>query len=128
MFNKHFSKLLLISELSNTIMYIQHVSIWSPSKQQCEYMFLYNEQEQFENTKGVSRINNLQTTSQKTKDRATRIHFKQGSKLIFPRNIINPANPLILFFTAKQHDHHLIWISCWTPLNMITYIQSHGQR
>jgi hypothetical protein len=54
-------------------MYIQHVSIWSPSKQQCEYMFLYNEQEQFENTKEVIRINNLQTTSQKTKDRATRI-------------------------------------------------------
>jgi hypothetical protein len=73
MFRYLFSKLLLISELSNTIMYIQRVSIWSPSKQQCEYMFLYNEQEQFENTKEVIRINNLQTTSQKTKDRATRI-------------------------------------------------------
>ena len=73
MFSNLLTKLLLISELSNTIMYIQHVSIWSPSKQQCEYMFLYNEQEQFENTKGVIRINNLQTTSQKTKDRATRI-------------------------------------------------------
>ena len=73
MFRYLFSKLLLISELSNTIMYIQHVSIWYPNKLQCEYMFLYNEQEQFENTKGVIRINNLQTTSQKTKDRATRI-------------------------------------------------------
>ena len=68
-------------------MYIQHVSIWSPSKQQCEYMFLYNEQKQFENTKGVIRINNLQTISQKTKDRATRITLSTGGKLIFPRNI-----------------------------------------
>jgi len=73
MFRNLFSKLLLISELSNTIMYIQHVSIWSPNKLLCEYMFLCNEQEQFEHTKGVIRINNLQTTSPKTKDRATRI-------------------------------------------------------
>jgi len=54
-------------------MYIQYVSMWSPNKLQSEYMFLYNEQEQFEDTKGVIRINNLQTTSPKTKDRATRI-------------------------------------------------------
>ena len=52
-------------------MYKQHACIWYPNKLQCEYMFLYNEQEQFEDTKGVIRINNLQTTSQKTKDRAT---------------------------------------------------------
>jgi hypothetical protein len=73
-------------------------------------MFLYNEQEQFENTKGVIRINNLQTTSQKTKDPATRIHFKQGGNSYFPEILANPAKPLILFLTAKQHDYHLIWI------------------
>jgi hypothetical protein len=27
-----------------------------------------------------------------------------------------------LLVTVKRHKHHLVWISCWTPMNVNKYI------
>ena len=92
--------------------------------------------EEFEDIKGVIRIrkskdrqhngkkkdkktNNdlqLQNITQKTKDRATRTPLKTGGELRCYRRVSSSCSTCdTRRATAKRHEHHLTWTSCWTP-------------
>jgi hypothetical protein len=97
----------------------------------------------FENSKGVARSrkskdrqdngqrnedkrtnNDLQNTTQKTIDRATRTPLKTGGELCCSGRVSSSCStsdtrrPTV---KLKRHEHHLIWKSCWTPVYVNKY-------
>jgi hypothetical protein len=60
---------------------------------------------------------NLQSTTQKTKDRLTRTSLKTRSESSCSGRVSSSCSTCdTLRVTVKRHKHHLIWKSCWRPV------------
>ena len=66
--------------------------------------------------------NDLQSTTQKTKDRATRTPLKVGLNTDAPEGQTVPVSTSVTGrVKEKHHEHHLIWKSCCTPVCVNKY-------
>ena len=94
--------------------------------------------EEFENTKGVIRIrkstdngkkkkdkrtnNDLQNTTQKTKRSRNTNITKTGGGLRCSGSVSSSCSTSdTRRVTVKQHEHHMTWKSCWTPVYIDKY-------
>ena len=93
--------------------------------------------EDFKNTKGIIRIrklkdkrtnNDLQNTTQKTNDLASRTPQKTGGDLRCSGRVSSCCSTIVtLLFTGKCHQHHLKWKLCLTPVNVNKY-KTHNYK
>ena len=71
----------------------------------------------------IKRTNNdLQNTTHKVQDRATRIPLKpEGVLMCSGRARSSRSTSDTCRVTAKRHEHHLIWKSRWAPVYLNKY-------
>ena len=66
--------------------------------------------------------NDLQNTTQKNKDWATRTPLKTGDELMCSGRVGSACSTCdIRCITVKRNEHHLTWKWCWTPVYVNRY-------